>query len=341
MSSSNQMQAWAIDEFGEPDHFRRQSAPRPIPGAGEVLIRVAATSVNPVDCKIRRGERPAIAPPLPAILQGDVAGVIEEIGPEVTDFKIGDEVFGCVGGFKDLGGSLADFTIGNVQLLARKPTNLSHPQAAALPLVTITAWEGLHDRANISAGQSVLIHAGTGGVGHVAVQLSRAAGAKVATTISGDAKAAALHEICGPELETINYRTEEVTEYMKRLTGGNGFDIVFDTVGGPNLGRSFGATRRHGQVVNILSMAEHDLSQMHLKALSLHVVFMLIPMITGEGRSRHGAILREAAKLVEDGMLKPLIDCIHPFDDASEAHRRAESGQQIGKVVLVHPEHIP
>ena len=334
------MNAWAIDAYGEPDHFRRQTTPRPKPVASEVLIRVMATSVNPIDCKIRRGERPAIAPALPAILHGDVAGIVEELGEGVTDFALGDEVYGMVGGVKDLGGSLADFTKADTQLLARKPTNLSFAEAAALPLVTITAWEGIHDRARVEAGQQVLVHAGTGGVGHIAAQLALAAGAQTTVTISSEKKAQTVHKLCGDAIKTVNYREESVSDYVERITNGRGFDVVFDSVGGENLANSFAATRQNGQVVNILAMTEHDLTPMHLKGLSLHVIFMLLPLLTGIGRARHGAILASATELAEAGKLKPLIDSTHTFDQAGDAHRRAERGQQEGKIVLTHPEHL-
>jgi len=332
------MNAWLLKEFGEPDHFEKAEVPTPDLQPHEVLIRVAATSVNPIDCKIRRGERPKVAPELPGILHGDVSGVVEKVGDAVTRFQPGDGVYGMVGGLKGMPGALADFVAADSAQLARKPKTLNFAGSAALPLVTITAWEGLHDRARIAAGQTTLIHAGTGGVGHVALQIARAAGAKVATTVSNLEKATVVREMCCYEIEAVNYREESVEAYTERLTKGAGFDVVFDTVGGDNLANSFAAVRRHGQVINILSMAEHDLTPMHLKGLSLHVVFMLIPLLTGQGRTRHGEILEEAARLVDADQLTPLIDSEHTFDRAGDAHRRAESGQQVGKVVLVHPD---
>lgn len=338
MSSNEQMNAWAIDAYGEPDHFRKQSMTRPDPGPGEVLIRVAATSVNPVDCKIRRGERPAIAPELPAVLHGDVAGVVESVGAKVSKFAPGDEVYGMAGGLKNTAGALADYMCADSRLLAKKPTSLTFQEAAALPLVTITAWEGLHDRARINENDTVLIHAGTGGVGHVAAQLAAAIGAAVTVTISREEKAEAIRSLNPKNIQTINYRSETVPEYVERHTNGRGFDIVFDTVGGENLKTSFEAICSNGRLINILSMAEYDLTPMHLKGLSLHVVFMLLPLLTGEGRDRHSEILSEATKLCDAGKLRPLIDSKFSFDDAGDAHRRAESGDQIGKIVLFHPD---
>lgn len=332
------MNAWQLQSYGGPDNFSKATVATPEIQPHEVLIRVSATSINPVDCKIRRGERPAIAPELPGILHGDVSGIIERVGDQVTRFRPGDEVYGMIGGLKNTPGALANFAAADNSLLAHKPRNLDFASAAALPLVTITAWEGLHDRAHIQAGHQALIHAGTGGVGHVAAQIAAAAGARVAVTVSSEEKAAAIRQLIKGDLDTINYREETVEAYAQRLTGGRGFDLVYDTVGGDNLAKSFEAVRRNGQVINILSMAEHDLTPMHLKGLSLHVVFMLIPLLTGEGRAHHGDILTEAARLADAGQLTPLIDTRFTYDQAAEAHRRAESGQQIGKVVLVHPD---
>lgn len=332
------MNAWLLTEFGEPEHFRKTEIPAPAIQAHEVLVRVAATSVNPVDCKIRRGERPAIAPELPGVLHGDVAGVVESVGAEVTRFQPGDEVYGMIGGLKGLPGALADFAAADNTLLAHKPASLDFASAAALPLVTITAWEGLHDRARIQPGQRALVHAGAGGVGHVAAQIAKAAGAHVGVTVSGTEKATAVRRLLGQDVDVINYRAESAEDYTRRLTDGAGFDLVYDTVGGDNLGNAFAAVRRNGQVINILSMAQHDLTPMHLKGLSLHVVFMLIPLLTGQGRARHGAILKEAARLADAGQLRPMIDSTFPFDRAGDAHRRAESGRLIGKVVIIHPD---
>jgi len=172
------MRAQIIDAFGEPDVFRMATLPDPQPGPGEVVVALAATTVNPVDYKIRR-HGPSIAPALPAVLGCDVAGTVVAVGADVTAFKVGDEVYGCAGGVAGVsGGSYAEHIAADARLLARKPATLSLREAAALPLVTITAWEGL-DRAGVGAGTTVLIHGGAGGVGHVAIQLAKARGATV------------------------------------------------------------------------------------------------------------------------------------------------------------------
>ena len=197
------MKAQLLHSYGEKPDFHLAEIPLPALKPGHVLVRVAATSVNPIDIKIRK-MRPVFAPALPAILGMDVAGTVESVGQGVTDFKPGDEVFGCAGGLTDMPGALAQFTLADARLLALKPANLTMVEAAALPLVGITAWDALFDRARIQAGQSALIHAGTGGVGHVAVQLAKSRGARVATTVSSAGKAELAKSLGADEI--INYR---------------------------------------------------------------------------------------------------------------------------------------
>lgn len=326
------MRAMVLEQFGDVANFRLAEVPAPEVVPGRVLVRVKATSVNPVDCKIRR-LAPDFAPKLPAVLGMDVAGVVEAVGKGVSEFKPGGEVYGCAGGLKSIPGALAELMLADPDCLATKPSGLSMRQAAALPLVTITAWEGLHDKAGAKAGEHVLVHGGAGGVGHVAVQLAKAAGMRVAATVSGEDKAAVARRL-GADA-TVNYRRTPVAEYVGKLTDGAGFDLVFDTVGGANLEASFAAARQEGRVVTTNARGSHDLSQMHARALSLHAVFMLLPLITGHGRGRYGEILRAAAGLVAEGKLTPLCDPREfSLQDAPKAHALVEAGQALGKVVV-------
>jgi NADPH2:quinone reductase len=305
--------------------------PKVIPG--HVLIRVAATSVNPVDFKIRAGVVKDIAPDFPAVLHGDVAGVIEAVGEGVSAFKPGDEVYACAGGVKGLGGAIAEFLLADAALVARKPKSLSMQEAAALPLVSITAWEGLIDRAKVHAEQNVLIYGATGGVGHIGLQLAKWAGAKVFATASSEKKMAIAHQL-GADV-VINYHEQTVEEYVTEHTDGKGFDVVFDTVGNDNLQNAFKAAALNGTVVSTLALSTQDLSLVHAKGLTLHVVFMLIPMLHGVGRTHHGEILSKLAQLVDEGKIRPLLDPkSFSFADVAEAHRYAESGQAIGKLTL-------
>ncbi|HCF27059.1 MAG TPA: quinone oxidoreductase [Cyanobacteria bacterium UBA11049] len=323
----------AIAQFGDPNVFQTMDLPRPEVIPGHVLIRVAATSVNPVDFKLRKGAMPSVAPDFPAVLHGDVAGVIEAVGDGVTAFKPGDEVYGCAGGFKGMGGALAEYMLADADLLALKPRSLSMKEAAALPLVAITAWESLIGRAKVQAGQTVLVHAATGGVGHIGVQLAKWAGAKVFTTASSEQKMAIASDL-GADV-AIDYRQQSVENYVAQYTGGKGFDVVFDTIGKENLDKSFTAARMNGTVVSISTRSTHDLSPLHAKGLSLHVVFMLIPLLHRTGRARYGNILFNIAKLVDRGTIRPLLDpkCFS-FSEVAAAHQYAESGQAVGKIVL-------
>lgn len=324
------MRAQILTGFGGPEKFQLADVPKPALKPGTVLIRIAATSVNPIDTKIREGL--PIGPALPAILGADLAGTVEEVAPDVLDFQPGDQVFGCAGGVRGHGGTLADHIVADARLIAPKPRNLSMHQAAALPLVSITAWDAL-ERVGLQAADHMLVHGGAGGVGHVAIQLAKAKGARVAATV-GSAEAAAIARDLGAD-EVVNYRDEPVPAYLDRLTRGRGFDVVFDTVGGANLANSFAAAASNGRVATTNARTTADLAPMHAKALSLHVVFMLLPMLEGPGRERHGQILREIAILADNGQLRPLIDPT-PFtlETAADAHRHLASGQARGKVVI-------
>lgn len=308
--------------------------PKPETKAGHVLIRVDATSVNPVDYKLRGGSIPGVTPASPTVLHGDAAGVVEEVGEGVSGFSVGDEVYGCAGGFAGMpGGALAEYLLADADLLAHKPASLTMREAAALPLVAITAWEALISRARVSPGENVLVHGATGGVGHVAIQLASAAGAQVFATGSSEEKLKLARDLGANA--GINYREKSVEDYVSEHTGGRGFDLVFDTVGDENLVRSFEAVRPEGQVASIVTHETYDLSPLHDKSLSLHVVLMLIPLVSGEGRARHGQILSRITRMVEAGRLRPLVDEERfGLFDAADAHHRLESGEAVGKVTL-------
>jgi len=328
--SAATMRAMVLEAPGGPERLVPAELPVPALRPGHVRVKIAASAVNPVDTKIRAGL--PIAPADPAILGCDLAGTVAAVGEGVTDFAVGDAVYGCAGGVKGQGGTLADYIVADARLLAPKPRSLSMREAAALPLVAITAVDAF-ERAGLSAGDHVLIHGGTGGVGHVAIQLAKARGVRVAATASSAEKAALMRSLGADEV--ILYREEEVADYVARLTAGRGFDLVFDTVGGANLPNSFAAARLEGRIATTSARATLDLSLLHGRALSLHAVFMLLPMLTGEGRERHGRILRELAALADAGTVRPLLDP-HCFTlaQAGDAHRLLESGAAVGKIVI-------
>jgi len=324
-----------IEEFGEAGVFRQGEVPEPEPGPGQVLIRVAASSVNPVDTKIRNGRLQSIAPPLPAILHGDVAGTIAAVGEGVTELCEGDAVFACGGGVGRWQGALAEYMLTDAAWVARQPVSLTLEEAAALPLVAITAWEALIDKADVQAGETLLVVGGTGGVGHVGLQLARWRGAKVIASASSPEKAE--HALQLGADAVVDLRAESIEAIVAEHTGGHGFDLILDTVGGEHLHDSFRATRLNGRLATTAIRTTLDLSEVHARALSLHAVFMLIPLLHGIGMAHHGAILREVARLVDDGRLRPLLDDHRfGFSEVAEAHRFLERGQAVGKVVLVN-----
>ena len=326
------MKAMQVRQFGGPDVFEACELPRPEAGPGQVLVRIAATSVNTVDTMIREmGPQLPLSPQPPAVLGMDFAGTVEAIGEGVTRFAVGDEVYGCAGGLLDLQGTLAEYIAADARLVAAKPGNLSMRQAAALPLVSITAYEGL-TRAGISKGQKVLVHGGVGGVGHVAVQLARHFGADVYATVSSDSQFAQVESMGGTP---INYQSETVDDYVAKHTAGAGFDVVFDSVGGENMANSFAAAGLNGQVASTVSLLEMDLSVAHFKGLSLHVIFMLIPMIHDQGREVHGRILEEVSAIAEAGQLSPLLDEMqYGLSEIGAAHARLADGEAVGKIVI-------
>ena len=324
-----QQRVWVVETPGGP--FQEQERLRPTPQPGEVLVRVAASGVNPLDTKIRAGKAAHAQQLLPAILGLDMAGTVEETGEGVTQFRPGDEVFGMVGGVGGRQGTLAEFVSADARLLAHKPRKLSMRESAVLPLSTITAWEGLVDRAQVHAGQKVLIHAGAGGVGHVAVQIARAFGAEVFATVSSDKK----HLVEKFGATPIDYRTLTVDDYIRAFTAGLGFDIVYDTVGGATIDASFQAVRRYtGHVLSCLGWSTHSLAPLSFRGATYSGVFTLYPMLSGEGLDHHGEILARASALADEGKLQPLLNPVHfSTSDIDAAHAAVEAGS-LGKVVV-------
>ena len=322
------MQAAVLDAHGAP--FQVRAVARPVAEAGQVLVRISASGVNPLDTKIHAGQAEHARHPLPAILGIDLAGVVEAVGPGVSAFRRGDEVYGMTGGVGGVQGSLAEYAAVDAQLLAAKPATLSMREAAALPLIFITAWEGLVDRAGVREGQKVLVHGGAGGVGHVAVQLARARGAAVFATAS-----AKDHYVIAHDATPLDYRTTPVEDYVAAHTDGRGFDIVYDTVGSAVLDASFKAVRRFGHVVSSLGWGTHALAPLSFRAASYSGVFTLLPLLTGEGRAHHGEILREAARLAEAGKLVPRVDPQRfTLATVGDAHAKLKAGTARGKLVV-------
>ena len=327
------MKAMVLNAYGDDADFQAAELSKPTAKAGQVLVRVAATSVNTVDTMIRQmgQENLPFSPDLPAVLGMDFAGTVEAVGAGVTGFAPGDEVYGCAGGLADLQGALAEYMPADARLIARKPKSLSMREAAALPLVGITAYEGLQ-RAGTRADQKVLVHGGAGGVGHIAVQLARHFGAEVYATGSGESQLGTIEQLGAT---AIDFKTEPVADYVARHTGGAGFEVIFDSVGGANLTNSFEAAALNGTIATTVTLVELDLTPAHLKGLTLHIVFMLIPMLHDHKREEHGAILAKLSELVDAGAVKPILDEQQfGLEDVGKAYDRLTGGQAIGKVVV-------
>ena len=322
------MKAYVIESPGGP--FQEKEIPQPSPAANQVVVLIVASGVNPLDVKIRAGQAGHAQQPFPAVLGLDMAGVVQSVGSGVTTFRPGDEVFGMVGGVGGLQGTLAEFIAVDADLLAHKPGHLTMQQAAVMPLVTITAWEGLVDKARVQPGQSVLIHAGGGGVGYAAVQIALASGAKVYASVSDDKRP--LVEALGA---TAIDRYTPPADYLKDCTAGDGFDVVYDTLGGAVLDDSFAVVKRYtGHVVSCLGWGTHSLAPLSFRSATYSGVFTLFPLLSGLGRSHHGSILTQAALLAEKGQLHPLLANTHfKGSDIAAAHELVAQGSN-GKVCV-------
>lgn len=331
MATSDKMQAAILDAPNTP--FRVAPIARPSPEAGQVLVRIVTSGVTPLDTKIHAGQAAHARHPLPNILGMDMAGIVEATGSSVSGFRRGDEVYGLTGGIGGLQGSLAQYAAVDADLLAAKPANLTMREAASLPLNIITAWEGLIDRAHVRSGQTVLIQGGAGGVGHVAIQIARALGARIfATDSSGDKT---YIEQLGA---TFIDKTTPVTDYVAEHTAGQGFDLVYDTVGGAVLDASFNAVAQFGHVVSALGWGTHALAPLSFRAATYSGVFTLLPMLTGKGRPHHGEILRRATEMIEAGKIVPRLDPRHfTLDTVLDAYAALRNRTAEGRLVVDLP----
>ena len=324
------MRAVVIHEVGGPEVLRMEDRPSPEPGEYDLLVAVHATSVNPVDTKIRT--RRGVPRNFPVTLGFDVSGVVVRCGSRVTGWQAGDEVFGCPNLLGN--GANAEFALLDSRAAARKPKSVDHCTAAALPLVSLTAWESLHARARIEAGQTVLIHAGAGGVGHIGVQLARLHGCRVITTAGRPESIAFCRDTLRAH-EVIDYRQTDFVARVNELTDRKGLPVVFDTVGGEVFKRSIDCVAPLGQLVTILGADAGDRAQMLLnRGITVHYEFMGVRVGYGIQPEKQAGILRSVAHLVDSGLLKPHIAMQLPLQQVAEGHRQVESGHTIGKVVI-------
>jgi NADPH2:quinone reductase len=329
------MKAIEMREVGGPDVLVEAERAVPVLSTPtDLLVRLKAAGVNPVDTKIR--SRGVFVPDgLPAVLGCDGAGVVEAVGESVSRFTPGDEVWFCHGGLGGPRGNYAEYALVDEAIAQPKPGAIDFVHAAAAPLVLITAWEALFDRAKLSADKTVLIHAGAGGVGHVAIQLARLAGARVCTTVSTPQKADFVHSL-GAEY-AINYQEEDLVDAVMNWTEGKGVDVAFDTVGPEVFASTIPAMAHYGDLVTILQPAP-DLDWKEARNRNLRVGFelMLTPMLGDlpEARAHQGEILRRCAEWIDADRLRIQVSETFPFEQAADAHVRIEEGHTQGKLVL-------
>jgi NADPH2:quinone reductase len=324
------MRAMTVTAFGGPEVLRLQEMPAPVPGEHDLLIEVHCAALNPVDFKIRRGAFRE-GRKLPFIPGYDVSGVVRGIGSSARGFKVGDEVYASPSLVRD--GADAEFVCVDARSAAHKPALLDHAQAAALPLVTLTAWEALLLRARLQPGETVLIHAGGGGVGHVAIQLARHLGCRVLTTASR-VESMDLCRRLGADV-ILDYAKDDFAARVKQETSGQGCPVVFDTVGGETFDRSLDCVAVDGRIVTCVGTPSEKIATKLFRInATLHFEFMGTPTVYGVRPESQGEILRAAARLVEEGKLKPHVSRVVPLEELAEAHRAQEGGHVTGKIVV-------
>lgn len=330
------MKAIVMTASGAPNVLQLQQVAEPkLEGDRDILVRLHAAGINPIDTKLRK--RGTFYPEKnPAILGCDGAGVVEAIASGVQNIRVGDEVYFCHGGLGGPHGNYAEYIALDERFVAKKPTSLSFAEAAATPLVLITAWEALYDRARLQAGQKVLIHAGAGGVGHVAIQLAKLQGAEVATTVSTPEKADFVRQL-GADLP-IMYKEKDFVEAVMEWTNGEGVDVGFDTVGGETFFKTCPAVRMYGDVVTILEPHADDgnLKTARLRNQRISLELMLTPMLENliPEQQDQAKILQQCADLIDNGKLKIQLAQTFPLAEAAAAHELLETGSMQGKIVL-------
>lgn len=331
------MRSLVLTRYGGPDAMERRELPAPSPGPGEVLVRIHAAGLNPVDFKIREGKLKVIQRyPLPAVMGNELAGVVEACGPGVTRFSVGDRIFARTP--KDSMGAFADYVALPETVLAHMPSSLDFEAAAGVPLAGLTALQALRDELGLRRGSRVFIPGGAGGVGTFAIQIAKWLGAEVTTTASPRGRA--LVERLGADI-VIDYTSERFEDRVRDMDG------VFDLIGGETLIKSFGVVKPGGKVVSVTAMPEPQTALKDLdRGIGLATMFWLASFRLRAQARKHGvtyrflfmhpsgAELAELGELINDGKLEPIIDRVFPFDEIDQAFAYLESGRAKGKVVV-------
>jgi len=323
------MRAVIASQVGPPEVLQVTELPLPTPAPHDLLVAVHATSMNPVDTKIRQGTRPRT---MPLVLGYDLSGVVVAHGSAVNNWQAGDLVYGCPNVMRH--GANAEFALLDARAAARKPTTLNDLQAACLPLVSLTAYEALHERARIQPGQWLLIHAGAGGVGHMAVQLAKLHGCRVITTAGRPESLAFCRDVIKADA-VIDYRSTDFVASVMELTQGAGVPVIFDTVGGDTFKRSIDCLAPFGQLVTITASDVGSAAPSLLyKSATVHYEFMGARVAYDHEPEKQGAILTGIAQLVDSGALRVHVSKVFTLDNLIDAHREIETGRTIGKLAV-------
>jgi NADPH2:quinone reductase len=328
------MKAVLMTAIGGTEVLKLQDLAEPeITQPTQIKVQLKAAGVNPVDTKIRR-HGVFYDNALPAILGCDGAGIITEVGSAVVNFKPGDQVWFCNGGLGSEPGNYAEFTVLDQRWASVMPKTLSFVEAAASPLVLITAWGALFDRGGLKPGQTVLIHAGAGGVGHVAIQLAKIHGARVIATVSSEQKAQFVKALGADE--AIIYQPNGFADTVNELTQGNGAELVFDTVGSKVFEESIAITAHFGRLVTLLDPGNINLAEARMRNLLIGFELMLTPMLRNlsAARDKHVEILNQCKQWMDEDRLKIHVSQHLPLDQAASAHQLIETGHTTGKIVL-------
>jgi NADPH2:quinone reductase len=328
------MKAVRMEKAGGPEVLRLVNIDDPvIMNPRQILVRIKAAGINPVDAK-QRSAGTRYPGEMPQILGCDCAGVVEAVGKMVRRFRQGDEVYFMHGGIGREQGNYAQLTVIDERFAAAKPQSLSSVEAGGVPLALLTAWESLNERGNLKRGQTVLVHAGAGGVGHFLLQLAKLKGARICTTVS-DSRKEELAKSLGAE-KVIRYREQDFVEELLQWTGGRGVDLAVDTVGGETFFRTIQVVRLYGRIVTLLGPKESSWGEARMRSLDLAWEMVLTPMYYGVDRMKvyHRKILEACAKLFDDEKLRVVVSKTFPLAHADDAHRTLEQGHSVGKIVL-------
>jgi NADPH2:quinone reductase len=331
------MKAMLMTAAGAPSVLQLADIPEPaITASTQIKVALQAAGVNPIDTKVR--QRGVFYPDaLPCVLGCDGAGIVVGKGADAHRFQLGDRVYFCNGGLGGDPGNYAEYTVLDQRWAAPIPAGLSFEEAAAAPLVLITAWGALYDRARLQPGHTVLIHAGAGGVGHVAIQLAKLHGARVIATVGSADKAAFVRELGADEI--VDYRTTDFAAAVNDLTEGAGADVVFDTVGPAVFRQSIGCTAHFGDLVTLLDIGETALGEARMRNLRIGFELMLTPMLRtlDAARNHQIEILNRCGEWIEHGRLRIHVSQTFPLAEAAAAHAAIEEGHTTGKLVLRIP----